>query len=537
MTQKKQLALIGLARFCQTVASGSLQSYIIFQLRSFTLPDGSAPSTTTVAFQLCVLRACVAIPGIITSTLWGILADNPRVGRKRVIILGLVTSGIGRMGLGFTRSFAGAVLWRLFVGLAPGNKAAMRTMIREISGEKFESRAVLLLPTAFNVGSIVGPVLGGFLAEGAVGGTDDTRWFPRWPFALPNMVNGMMLVGCAVLISFQLRETLTDDTVKRRQRVSISIVPRWVERLYKRYFQRQPKYELVANQDYDLDERGECQTAAAPILGDKHRSVSIWTRRLVMTLAARALLVMHTFAYPTLMLVFASTPRYQPVNGNNSAAIMATTPANMTMAEGDVKSNGSSPFAHLPLGYHPHAPFTFTGGLAFKPHDIAAVLAIRGAVGLLMQLLFFPYLRDVFGTLRLYRYAFAVFPVTYFATPYLATVASSTPPPLPAAGLRLWVIMSAILVFQSTARSLALPAGAMLLNAACPDRSVLGTVNGIGQSVSGAARAMGQLLLTGWLYGVGLEAGIVGAAWWAMAGVAVAAGVAAVCVPAGSAVS
>jgi hypothetical protein len=72
----------------------------------------------------------------------------------------------------------------------------------------------------------------------------------------------------------------------------------------------------------------------------------------------------------------------------------------------------------------------------------------------------------------------------------------------------------------------------MLLNAACPDRSVLGTVNGIGQSVSAAARAIGQLLVTGWLYGVGLEAGIVGVAWWAMAGMAITAALAAACVPA-----
>ncbi|OWT43393.1 hypothetical protein VFPPC_18355 [Pochonia chlamydosporia 170] len=92
-------------------------------------------------------------------------------------------------------------------------------------------------------------------------------------------------------------------------------------------------------------------------------------------------------------------------------------------------------------------------------------------------------------------------------------------------------MVTAILVIQSTACSLALPAGSMLLNAACPDRSVLGTVNGIGQSVSSAARAIGQLVMMGWLYGVGLKVGMVGVAWWAMAGVATAAAVAAACVP------
>ncbi|GAB0136925.1 hypothetical protein EsDP_00005210 [Epichloe bromicola] len=531
MPQKRQLALIVAARFCETVTSGSLQSYIIFQLQSFTLPDGSAPSTATVALQLSVLRACVATPELVTSTLWGALADHPRVGRKLVIVASLVVQGIGSLALGFTRGFAGAVLCQLLVGLASSNKAATRSMIREISGDRFESRAVLLLPSAFNVGSVVGPVLGGFLAEGAVSGTGGIQpWFPAWPFALPNMVNGIMLVGCAVLMAFHLRETLPDAGARSGRRVHVSMVPGWARRLHRRYFRQQPpRYELLADQEHELDELdgrddgGERQTDDG-----KQRHVGLWTRRLGLTLAARALLVMHVFTYPSLLLVFVSTPRYQPVDGDAGSGVVqrATSPATAT--------NGSAPSVHVPPGYHPHAPFTFTGGLAFRPHDIAMVLAIRGVVGLLLQLLFFPYLRDVFGTLRLYRYALVVFPLTYLATPYLATVPSSTPPPLPAAGVSLWAIMSAILVLQSTARSLALPAGAMLLNAACPDRSVLSTVNGIGESVSAAARAIGQLLVTGWLYGKGLEAGIVGAAWWAMAGVAVAATVAAACVPAGS---
>ncbi|QPH09540.1 hypothetical protein C2857_000372 [Epichloe festucae Fl1] len=536
MPQKRQLALIVVARFCETVASGSLQSYIIFQLQSFTLSDGSAPSTATVALQLSVLRACVATPELVTSTLWGVLADHPRVGRKLVIVASLVMQGIGSLALGFTRGFAGAVLCRLLVGLASSNKAATRSMIREISGDRFESRAVLLLPAAFNVGSVVGPVLGGFLAEGAVSGTGGMQtWFPAWPFALPNMVNGIMLVGCAALMAFHLRETLPDEAGARSgRRVHVSMVPGWARRLHRRYFRQQPaRYELLTDQEeHELneldnrDDRGERQTDDDN--DDKQRHVGLWTRRLGLTLAARALLVMHVFTYPSLLLVFVSTPRYQPVDGEDGTGVVqrATAPATVT--------NGSAPFVHVPPGYHPRAPFTFTGGLAFRPHDVAMVLAIRGVVGLLLQLLFFPYLRDVVGTLRLYRYALVVFPLTYLATPYLATVPSSTPPPLPAAGASLWAIMSAILMLQSTARSLALPAGAMLLNAACPDRSVLSTVNGIGGSVSAAARAIGQLLMTGWLYGKGLEAGIVGAAWWAMAGVAVAAAVAAACVPAGS---
>ncbi|OAA74889.1 Major facilitator superfamily domain, general substrate transporter [Akanthomyces lecanii RCEF 1005] len=526
MPQKGQLGLITSARLVEMVASGSQQSFIIFQLRSFAATDGSLPDTATVALQLSLLRAAGAIPQLFTSTLWGMLADHPRIGRRAVIVLGLVLSGIGSFGLGFTHSFAGAVVWRLVVGMAGGKGAAMRSTIREISGERFESRGVLLLPAAFNLGSIIGPVLGGLLADGAVGGTTPTGgWFAACPFLLPNAVNGFLKLGIAALIAFRLKETHPAAGKKSKKKKSISILPLWVRQLYTQYLQkRQARYEPLANQEYELNEQEEGQRLVS-VAEEKQQPVSIWTMRLILTLAARALVSMHLFSYPSLLLVFASTPRFAPSHDFISSSDNSSASA--------VRSASNSTYVEVPPDYHPHGPFVFTGGLAFRPRDIATVFAIRGVVGALLQLIFFPKLRDMFGTLRLYRYALVIFPVAYALHPYLTALPSATFAPLPSSGVALWAVVVAILVVQSTARSMVLPAGAMMLNAACPDRAVLATVNGIGASVGAAARGMGHLVMTGWLYGVGLGAGVVGLAWWAMAGVAVAAVVAAACVPDG----
>ena len=48
---------------------------------------------------------------------------------------------------------------------------------------------------------------------------------------------------------------------------------------------------------------------------------------------------------------------------------------------------------------------------------------------------------------------------------------------------------------------------------------MLGTVHGMGQSVSAAFRTVGPVV-AGWWYGAGLDKGVVGAAWWATAAVA-----------------
>lgn len=490
MPRKRQLGLLALARVVETAAGASMQSFIFFQLRSFTQADDSPPGPAALAFQVSVLNAVVAGPQLFTSVLWGRLADSPRVGRKLVVVVSLLGTGVGSLGVGFADSFAAVVLWRLLVGLVDGNRVVMRTMVREFAGVDFESRAVLLLPTAFNVGSVVGPLLGGFLADpaaaagpqpfrtdGSWGGDTAASWLQRWPFALPNVFNGVCLIACAALLALGLQETLPGVKVQPGNALS-----QWAAKLFRRGSQHNygmlPEDDMADSREQDVPHQVREQPAP---------TVRVWTPRLTATLLARGLMMMHVGAYPSLLLAFISTPRH------------------------DASS--------------PSAPFAFTGGLSFRPSGIAMALTIRGIGGLLLQLLFFPALKSALGTIRLYRYSLLLFPLSYLVTPYLALITSSTPPPLPAAGALLWVTIALVLTVQTVARSFALPAAAMLLNAASPHPSALGTVNGVGQSVSAAAKTAGPLL-AGWLYGVGLGSGVVGVAWWAMAAVAVLAAVA-----------
>lgn len=77
-----------------------------------------------------------------------------------------------------------------------------------------------------------------------------------------------------------------------------------------------------------------------------------------------------------------------------------------------------------------------------------------------------------------------------------------------------------VLAIQVLARTFALPASTILVNNSVPHPSVLGTVHGIAQSVSSFTRTVGPVG-AGWVYGLGLGKGVVGLAWWCMAGVAV----------------
>jgi hypothetical protein len=83
---------------------------------------------------------------------------------------------------------------------------------------RYQSRAFLLLPMCFNVGVIIGPSLGGFLADpitgfpglfgsdSLFGGKDGVWWMRYWPYALPNLVSALFILSSWLAVLFGLEE-------------------------------------------------------------------------------------------------------------------------------------------------------------------------------------------------------------------------------------------------------------------------------------------------------------------------------------------
>ncbi|KAG7284524.1 hypothetical protein NEMBOFW57_010899 [Staphylotrichum longicolle] len=111
------------------------------------------------------------------------------------------------------------------------------------------------------------------------------------------------------------------------------------------------------------------------------------------------------------------------------------------------------------------------------------------------------------------------FPAVYFLVPFLSLVPSASAPPHAKDGWLVWVAIVGVISLQVVGRTFALPAQTILVNNCTPHPSVLGTVHGIGQSVSSFARTVGPVVC-GFLYGWGLAKGVVGAVFWGLSVVA-----------------
>jgi MFS family permease len=213
LPNRTQLVLLLLARLSEPLTQTSLQSYMYHQLQSFS--PSSPPST--IAARTGILQGAFTAAQFLTAMWWGRTAD--RHGRKKVLLIGLAGTCISVIGFGMSGSFWWAVVWRVLGGLGNGNGGVLRTMVSEIVRErKYQSRAFLLLPMCFNIGVIVGPIMGGllsnpvasypgFFGEGSFfGGKEGVWWMRRWPYALPNFVAALFLFCSAMFVLFGLEE-------------------------------------------------------------------------------------------------------------------------------------------------------------------------------------------------------------------------------------------------------------------------------------------------------------------------------------------
>ena len=330
-----------------------------------------------------------------------------------------------------------------------------------------------------------------------MGGKHGVYWMRKWPYALPNLMSATFLLISTLSVLLFLEET--SELCKDKPDPALRI-GRWIRR---HVFSQNvadgytaiPNDESAELPDMELQQTptsAHPNTPATwdkPLIRKKLPFRRIWTPNLIMTLSSHALLAMHVGTFNSLWFIYLSAPRFNPADPH-------------------------------PPKYHPHGPIHFTGGLALPPARIGLALAILGVIGITLQLFLYPRLSHRLGTAPSYRIFLLLFPITYTLVPFLSVVPSRSQPPAGVSGFLIWAAITIVLFVQVLTRTFALPCAAILINNCCPHPSVLGTVHGLGQSVSSLTRTFGPIM-GGWIFGRGLDIGVVGLAWWILACVAV----------------
>ena len=195
----------------------------------------------------------------------------------------------------------------------------------------------------------------------------------------------------------------------------------------------------------------------------------VWTRNLVLILVINFLLGFHTSAFNSMTFIFLPTPRAP------------------TREQG---------WLH------------FGGGLGLDSSQVGFATVTIGVIGLPLQIFVYPYVQSRLGTLKAFRIFLPFSPIAYALLPFVVI--------LPRIAYLVWPSFTVIIFLQVISRTFALPAGIILINDCISSPLVLGTVHGVAQSITSAARTLGPIV-GGWGLGLGLKYNIVGAVWWGLA--------------------
>ena len=498
LPRRGQLALLTIVRLAEPIAQTSMHAYMFAMIRWFdeTLSDGD------VAAKAGLLAASFEAAQAVTGVMWGHFADKAWIGRKKVLLVGISGSFVSIIGFAFSKTFHWALFFRCFGGIMNGNVSVMRTMISEVVDEKrYQAKAFLLMPVTFNIGVIIGPLLGGLLQNplarypsifgpgSPFGGKDGVSYLREYPYALPNVIMAGFTLLTALLAFFGLEETHKE--CQRDADIGIRI---WqaMRRAFLRVFfghQKSNTYPYTLIEGESTVSTPDFASDASSCEDQGHTSVSqsirtkrlpyhrIFTRNVVFTLFTHCLLAAHVGSFNTLWFLFLSAPRPERQQSSWSLA----------------------------------------GGLGLPSSSTGIGISIIGIIGLTLQFGVFSPITYRLGVLRTFRVAGLVFPVVYLLAPLLTILPMRSPLPLPADGIWLWICMIGLLFLQVTGRTFALPLMQVLTNNCSPHPSVLGSLHGVASSVSSGANSIGPII-SSWLFGKGLEMNFIALAWWVLAG-------------------
>ncbi|XP_045800508.1 protein ZINC INDUCED FACILITATOR-LIKE 1-like [Trifolium pratense] len=198
------LFIIWAVVLCSTLPASSLFPFLYFMIRDFKIAKDEAD----ISYYAGYVGSSFMLGRTLTSVLWGMVSD--RYGRKPVIIFGVFTVVVFNTLFGLSTSFWMAVITRFLLGCLNGAIGPIKAYAVELFREEHQALGLSSVSAAWGTGLIIGPALGGYLAQPAEKYPHifpkDSFW-DKFPYFLPCfIISGVSFV--VVIACFWIPETL-----------------------------------------------------------------------------------------------------------------------------------------------------------------------------------------------------------------------------------------------------------------------------------------------------------------------------------------
>ncbi|KAI9443931.1 MFS general substrate transporter, partial [Lactarius indigo] len=202
-----QIVVLLLLQLAEPLTSLSINPYINQLISELPVVGGDERKVGYYAgFIVSLYFAAEAV----TVLQWSRLSDY--VGRKPVLLCGLLGTIVASILFGLSRSFTALVFSRCLHGMLNGNIGVMKSMMAELTDETNMARGFSLIPVTWAVGGTIGPFVGGVLSR------PQDHWpnvfsHPFWgeyPYFLPCLATAAYSLLSFILAAIFLKEPNTE---------------------------------------------------------------------------------------------------------------------------------------------------------------------------------------------------------------------------------------------------------------------------------------------------------------------------------------
>ncbi|KAM0823934.1 hypothetical protein ACQ4PT_070517 [Festuca glaucescens] len=207
-----EISCLWLVTICSSLPIQSLFPFLYFMIRDLHV----AKEEEDIGFYAGFVGASYMLGRALTSVIWGVVADKH--GRKPVLVITLVSVIIFNTLFGLISSYWMALTTRGLLGLLSGMLGPVKAYATEVCRKEHGHLALSLITSSRGIGLIVGPAIGGYLAQPAdkyPSIFSVNSIFGRFPYFLPCLCISLLAVA-PLIACFWLPETLhkhTEDTL------------------------------------------------------------------------------------------------------------------------------------------------------------------------------------------------------------------------------------------------------------------------------------------------------------------------------------
>jgi MFS family permease len=154
-----------------------------------------------------LLRSSYSLAQFVFAPVWGRLSD--RVGRRPILLLGLLGSVAGFTIFGLASTLSMLFLGRALMGIFGATIPTAQAAVADVTAPEDRARGMGLIGAAIGLGFILGPALGGLLAN--LSSVLQLPLFERNPYALPCLASAALAASNLVAAAFFLPESLPKE--------------------------------------------------------------------------------------------------------------------------------------------------------------------------------------------------------------------------------------------------------------------------------------------------------------------------------------